>query len=111
MRRSTTIHWYGLFQHRTASEDGPAMVNQCPIAPGHSYTYDISLNGQSGTFWYHSHLSTQYVDGLRGALVVYDNEDPNRSLYDIDDASTVITLADWYHGFAPGSARRLFLST
>jgi len=46
-------------------------VNQCPIASGHSYTYDIPLNGQSGTFWYHSHLSTQYVDGLRGALVVY----------------------------------------
>ncbi|KIJ32230.1 multicopper oxidase, partial [Sphaerobolus stellatus SS14] len=101
MRRSTSIHWHGLFQHRTASEDGPAMVNQCPVAPGHSYTYDIPLNGQSGTFWYHSHLSTQYVDGLRGALVIYDDEDPNISLYDVDDASTVITLADWYHGFAP----------
>ncbi|KDR65767.1 hypothetical protein GALMADRAFT_260110 [Galerina marginata CBS 339.88] len=87
---------------RTASEDGPAMVNQCPIAPGHSYTYDIPLNGQSGTFWYHSHLSSQYVDGLRGALVVYDPVDPHLSLYDVDDASTVITLADWYHNPAPG---------
>ncbi|KIJ55074.1 multicopper oxidase [Sphaerobolus stellatus SS14] len=92
MRRSTSIHWHGLFQHRTASEDGPAMVNQCPIAPGHAYTYDIPLNGQSGTFWYHSHLSTQYVDGLRGALVVYDDEDPNRSLYDVDDATTQIGI-------------------
>ncbi|KAF8583110.1 multicopper oxidase [Ramaria rubella] len=101
MRRSTSIHWHGLFQHKTASEDGPAMVTQCPIAPGHFYTYDIPLRGQSGTFWYHSHLSTQYVDGLRGPLVIYDDEDPNISLYDVDDASTVVTLADWYHGFAP----------
>ncbi|RDB27686.1 Laccase-4 [Hypsizygus marmoreus] len=102
MRRSTTVHWHGLFQHRTASEDGPAGVNQRPIAPAHSYTYDIPLNGQAGTFWYHSHLSSQYVDGLRGPLVIYDAADPHRSLYDIDDANTVITLADWYHDPAPG---------
>jgi len=23
------------------------------------------------SFWYHSHLSTQYCDGLRGAIVIY----------------------------------------
>ncbi|KAF8155428.1 laccase 16 [Crassisporium funariophilum] len=105
MRQSISIHWHGLFQMRTASEDGPAMVNQCPISPGHSYTYDIPLNGQSGTFWYAlslDHLSSQYVDGLRGALVVYDPVDPHLGLYDVDDASTVITLADWYHKPAPG---------
>ncbi|GLB41486.1 putative multicopper oxidase family protein [Lyophyllum shimeji] len=101
MRRSATVHWHGLYQFRTASEDGPAGVNQCPIAPGHSYTYDIPLNGQAGTFWYHSHLSSQYVDGLRGPLVVYDPQDPHLALYDIDDANTVITLADWYHTAAP----------
>lgn len=38
-----------------------------------------------GTFWYHSHLSTQYCDGLRGPMVVYDPSDPNASLYDVDD--------------------------
>ncbi|KAF8918129.1 laccase [Mucidula mucida] len=97
MRRSLTIHWHGLFQMRTASEDGPAFVNQCPVSPGHSYTYDIPLNGQAGTYWYHSHLASQYVDGLRGPLVIYDPEDPHLGLYDVDDETTVITLADWYH--------------
>ncbi|KAF8903804.1 laccase 17 [Mucidula mucida] len=106
MRRSLTIHWHGLFQMRTASEDGPAFVNQCPISPGHSYTYDIPLNGQAGTFWYHSHLSSQYIDGLRGALVVYDPEDPHLSLYDVDDESTVITLADWYHPSSVGLSEK-----
>jgi FtsP/CotA-like multicopper oxidase with cupredoxin domain len=34
---------------------------------------------------YHSHLSTQYCDGLRGPLVVYDKPDPRGSLYDFDN--------------------------
>ena len=42
-----------------------------------------------GTFWYHSHLSTQYCDGLRGPIVVYDPEDPHADLYDIDNGKFV----------------------
>ena len=41
--------------------------------------------GQTGTYWYHSHYSTQYCDGLRGPLVIYDPEDPLADLYDVDD--------------------------
>ncbi|KAG8736676.1 laccase, multicopper oxidase, benzenediol:oxygen oxidorectuctase [Ceratobasidium sp. 414] len=97
MRRSTTIHWHGLFQSHTAQLDGPAFVTQCPIAPQDSYTYTIPLNDQTGTYWYHSHLSAQYVDGLRGPLVIYDPQDPYLKQYDVDDETTVLTLADWYH--------------
>lgn len=55
--------------------------------------------------------ATQYCDGLRGPMVVYDILDPHRWRYDIDDGkdfsilserlsmfpveSTIITLADW----------------
>ena len=38
-----------------------------------------------GTYWYHSHFKNQYCDGLRGPLVVYDENDPHRDLYDVDD--------------------------
>ncbi len=57
--------------------------------------------------------ATQYCDGLKGPLVIYDPADPFQALYDIDDGkrliyiyvfdsrlrleSTVITLSDWYH--------------
>ncbi|KAJ1303884.1 hypothetical protein OPQ81_008297 [Rhizoctonia solani] len=78
MRQSTTIHWHGLLQHRTAEEDGPAFVTQCPIPPKESYTYTMPLGEQTGTYWYHSHLSSQ-------------------NYYDADDERTVFTLADWYH--------------
>ncbi|KAJ7075749.1 laccase [Mycena belliarum] len=96
MRQSTSIHWHGLFQARTGSEDGPAFVNQCPIAPGQYYQYNFGLAEQTGTYWYHSHLSVQYVDGARGTLVIYP-DDPLKHLWDVDDAGTIITLADWYH--------------
>ncbi|KAF9485557.1 laccase [Pholiota conissans] len=103
MLTSTSIHWHGLFQEGTTWADGPVGVSQCPIASGHSFLYQFSVPDQAGTFWYHSHHSTQYCDGLRGALVIYDRNDPHRSKYDFDDDSTVITLADWYHTPAPSA--------
>ncbi|KAM6492570.1 laccase, multicopper oxidase [Amanita muscaria] len=97
MLTSTSIHWHGFFQAGANWADGPVGVNQCPIASGNSFLYQFSDPGQAGTFWYHSHHSTQYCDGLRGPMVVYDPNDPLLDLYDVDNESTVITLADWYH--------------
>ncbi|KAJ7254808.1 yellow laccase [Mycena rebaudengoi] len=104
MLKSTSIHWHGFFQKGTSYADGPAFVTQCPITPEHSFLYDFKVPDQAGTirtFWYHSHLSTQYCDGLRGVFVVEDPNDPAKHLYDVDDDSTIITLADWYHYPAP----------
>ncbi|KAJ3740718.1 laccase [Lentinula detonsa] len=97
MDRSTSVHWHGLFQKTTNYADGVAFVSQCPIAANHSFLYDFGIPDQAGTFWYHSHLSVQYGDGLRGPIVIYDPEDPHQDLYDVDDESTVITIADWFH--------------
>lgn len=97
MYRTTSIHWHGLLQHRNADDDGPAWVTQCPIVPEESYTYTMPLREQTGTYWYHSHLNSQYIDGLRGPLVIYDPKDPHRHLYDIDNEKTVLVLGDWYH--------------
>ncbi|KAI0031190.1 laccase 6 [Vararia minispora EC-137] len=110
MRRSFSIHWHGLFQSRTSGMDGPAFVNQCPISPNSSFLYTFPLDTQTGNYWYHSHLSTQYCDGLRGALVIYDPNDPLADLYDVDDDSTIITLADWYHDMAPDAQKVFFKS-
>ncbi|KAI3604175.1 laccase [Moniliophthora roreri] len=100
MLQSTSIHWHGFSHRGTNWADGGAFVNQCPIAKGNSFLYEFPVRDQTGTFWYHSHLSTQYCDGLRGALVIYDPNDPYLDMYDVDDESTVITLADWYHAKA-----------
>ncbi|KAF5368762.1 hypothetical protein D9615_010402 [Tricholomella constricta] len=97
MLRSTSIHWHGIYQNHTAWSDGAAFVTQCPIAANDSFLYEFSVPNQAGTYWYHSHLSTQYCDGLRGAIIIYDPHDPHKSLYDVDNETTIITLADWYH--------------
>ncbi|KAH9980739.1 laccase [Russula compacta] len=97
MNVATSIHWHGLYQQTTNYVDGPAFVTQCPIVPGNNFNYDFQALNQAGTYWYHSHFLNQYCDGLRGAMVIYDPDDPHSGLYDVDDETTVITLADWYH--------------
>ncbi|GLB38077.1 putative multicopper oxidase family protein [Lyophyllum shimeji] len=101
MQRGTSIHWHGFLQRGTNYADGPVGVSQCPIAPQDSFLYEFTVNDQAGTFWYHSHFSTQYCDGLRGPFVVYDDNDPHRGLYDVDDENTVLTVGEWYHTPSP----------
>ncbi|KAH9038745.1 laccase [Lactarius pseudohatsudake] len=97
MDLATSIHWHGIFQRHTNYVDGVASVTQCPLVPNESFLYKFNVSDQTGTFWYHSHFRNQYCDGLRGALIIEDPADPQRHLYDVDDDTTVITLADWYH--------------
>ena len=33
----------------------------------------------------HILIATQYCDGLRGAFILYDPDDPHQGLYDVDD--------------------------
>ncbi|KAJ7685843.1 Cupredoxin [Mycena rosella] len=98
MRRSTSLDLDGLFS--TTSElydEGSSFVTQCPIGPNASYTYNHGPIDQAGSFWYHSQLSIQYIDGFRGPLIVYDPEDPHKALYDVDDLTTIIQMGDWWH--------------
>ncbi|KAJ7890149.1 laccase 3 [Mycena olivaceomarginata] len=88
MRRSTSIHWHGFFQARTSGMDGPSARSH----PAPPLTTFFDTAGQTGNYWYHSHLSTQYCDGLRGAFVVYGQRFCSSSISD----STIITLAEWY---------------
>ncbi|KAJ7610575.1 Cu-oxidase-domain-containing protein [Mycena polygramma] len=98
MRRSTTIDFDGIFiDSDNVFNEGSPFVTTCPFGPNTSYTYELPLGNQTGSFWYHSQLSLQYADGLRGTVIIYDPEDPQKSLYDVDDESTILTVADWWH--------------
>lgn len=61
---------------------------------------------QPGTYWYHAHEKGQYMDGLRGPLIVDDPDSPHKDLY---DEEMVLTLSDWYHDQVPSLVAR-FLS-
>ncbi|KAH6891173.1 Cupredoxin [Thelonectria olida] len=91
--QSTSLHFHGLYMNGSTHMDGPAGVSQCPIAPGSSFTYNFTID-QPGTYWYHSHTSAQYPDGLRGPLIVHDKDFPYEKKV---DEELVLTLSDWYH--------------
>lgn len=55
----TSLHWHGLLQKATPWYDGVPAVQQCPIAPEGSFTYQFRAD-LYGTTWYHSHYSAQY---------------------------------------------------
>ena len=89
----TSIHWHGITQNGTVFMDGPVGVTQCAILPGDTYVYQF-IPTKAGTFWWHSHYNNQYLDGLRGPLVVLNPNDPHKDLY---DEEIIVLLEDWYH--------------
>lgn len=71
------------------------MVTQCPIPPGETYLYNFTIDDQVGTYWYHSHTSGQYGDGMRGVFIIEDDDFP----YDYDE-EIVLTLSEHYHDYS-----------
>lgn len=92
--RNTSIHFHGLFMKSQNSMDGPEFMTQCPIPPGSTFVYDFVVE-QTGTYWYHLHLGSQYSDGLRGLFIV---EEENLEDYPFSfDKEVPLAISDWYH--------------
>jgi FtsP/CotA-like multicopper oxidase with cupredoxin domain len=95
---ATSIHWHGLYQNSTNWMDGAVGVTQCPIAPGHSFTYRFNVTGQTGTYYYHSHMSMQASDGLVGPLVIHARDGQEQESQKISyDQDRVVMLSDHYY--------------
>ncbi|XP_076674760.1 uncharacterized protein LOC143372470 [Andrena cerasifolii] len=99
MGQEVTIHWHGIFQNGFQFYDGVPYVTQCPIPSSSTFRYQFKVEN-SGTHFYHSHISTHMLDGQNGPLIVKDppSENPSRDLYDEDEH--VIFLNDWMHEFS-----------
>ncbi|TRM67458.1 multicopper oxidase-domain-containing protein [Schizophyllum amplum] len=95
---ATSIHWHGLYQKGTNHYDGTQGITQCGIPPGETLVYNFTLDGWTGTTWWHSHTDTQHTDGLYGAIVVHDAKE-NVPSYDGDDL--VLLLSDLYNTWSP----------
>lgn len=94
----TTIHWHGLFVPNAM--DGVAGLNQAPVAPGESFTYEFVAK-PAGTRWYHSHTdpATQIPMGLYGAFIVEPN--PATKIYDREQT---LIVTEWDLELTPGVA-------
>lgn len=95
---ATSIHWHGLYQNGTNWMDGTVGVTQCPIPPGRSSTYRFNVTGQSGTYYYHSHMSMQASDGLVGPLVIHARDGEETALQKVPyEQDRVVMLSDYYY--------------
>ncbi|XP_068204136.1 uncharacterized protein [Palaemon carinicauda] len=91
---SATIHWHGLHMRDQQYNDGVPFITQCPILG--TFRYDFVVTNP-GTFFWHSHTGLHRSEGVFGALVVRQAEDPLNYLYDVDSLSHVLVLQDWGH--------------
>lgn len=91
----TSMHWHGVQQRFTDLEDGAAGITQCPLAPGRQRLYRWQATSD-GTSWYHSHMGSQYGDGVFGPMVV---NGPASYNYDIDLGTIMIN--EYYPMTAP----------
>jgi FtsP/CotA-like multicopper oxidase with cupredoxin domain len=94
----TTIHWHGV--NVPPAMDGPAGLNQAPVEPGETFTYDF-IATPAGTRWYHSHtdVATQVMLGLYGAFIV----EPKHGGTHYDRDYTYI-LSEWDNELTPDVA-------
>ncbi|ODN00019.1 Iron transport multicopper oxidase FET3, partial [Orchesella cincta] len=91
--QNVSIHWHGLHQRGTPFEDGPSQITQCPLKHGSTQVYRFQLT-IPGTYWYHSHVNSQYSEGLWGSIIVRRPRETWQNLY---DEEILVTLTDWYH--------------
>jgi len=93
---ATALHWHGIYQSGSPHMDGTVGVTQCPIGPGASFTYEFTVTGQSGTYWWHGHQGLQSSDGMHGPLIIHSKDE--RKLQKLPyDTDRVILLSDHYH--------------
>ncbi|KAF2159922.1 multicopper oxidase [Zasmidium cellare ATCC 36951] len=98
----TAMHWHGFLQTGNCQNDGVPGVQQCPIAPGSSYTYTMKAE-LYGSSWYHTHYSAQYAGGAIGPIVVYG---PWNSGYDVDIGP--VMLSEWYRDSYSTVVQKMF---
>jgi FtsP/CotA-like multicopper oxidase with cupredoxin domain len=95
LKESTSIHWHGLYVPNNM--DGVPYINQEPIRPGATFTYEFPLRNP-GTHMYHSHHNSldQVNRGLLGTFIVDPKDAASYPKY---DREYVIVLNDLNLGF------------
>lgn len=72
----TNIHFHGILQKGSLTSDGVGGTTQCDPEYKQKYDYNFNTAGQSGTYFYHSNTRGQSLDGLKGALIIENPDDP-----------------------------------
>ncbi len=88
LMEDSSIHWHGILL--PSHMDGVPGVSFRGIQPGETYSYHFPVK-QSGTYWYHSHLGGQELQGMYGAMIL-DPVEPDPVQF---DREYVVMLSEW----------------
>ena len=86
---ATSVHWHGL--EVPIEMDGVPGVTQDPIEPGGRFVYEFTIEGQNGTYFYHSHMPMQQMMGMIGLFIVH----PKRSYDPPVDRDFGLIFQEW----------------
>jgi hypothetical protein len=64
----SSIHWHGF--EDDVRYDGQPGISQQPVRPGGRFVYEFQIH-QSGTYFYHSHMSMQQLTGMLGGFIMH----------------------------------------
>ena len=67
--------------------------SKCPILPHQDFTY-VWKAEHAGTFWYHSHLSNQRMDGIFGGIIISKKERPE--IWRSEPLGIPLVMFDWF---------------
>jgi FtsP/CotA-like multicopper oxidase with cupredoxin domain len=81
MQLSTTVHWHGVLVPN--SMDGVGYVNQDPIVPGQTFTYEFTARNP-GSHMYHSHhdAAEQVTKGMMAGFIIEPKDKSKDPAYD-----------------------------
>lgn len=93
----TTVHWHGVPVPNEM--DGVPNVTQDPISSGGSFLYSYTAS-PAGTYLYHSHVGLQSDGGLKGPLII-EEQNPHVNY----DREYTVVLTDYLGSTPPTNVR------
>jgi len=94
---SLALHFHGLTMQGQPYLDGASTVTQCASGPMQTQIYEFSVS-DSGTHYWHGHVSMNRADGFQGPIIISDPESEDEKLLEeIYDGEATVFLQDWYH--------------
>ncbi|KAF8673544.1 hypothetical protein HU200_048627 [Digitaria exilis] len=71
------------------------MITQCPIRPGHNFTYRFNITGQQGTLWWHAHVASLRAS-VHGALIIRPRQGATSYPFPKHHREIPIIIGEWW---------------
>ena len=98
-------HYHGILMQDQPYNDGTGGISSCIIGPMQTFVHTFVVDNP-GTHYWHGHTSLDRMDGLQGAIIVEDPNNPDQTLsgeqavsFDVNVINDVerCTVADGKH--------------